>query len=100
MAAYGYGPVVHEILTSGVALINADSYAIFGLISRLADFHYRLDSDPARADAGKLQYDVHLSPPNAIVNALPFNRRRRKRANSSSQTKTPAGIDTLVNNKV
>jgi hypothetical protein len=52
----GYGWANVQFLTPAQSLLNAESYAYFGLLARLGDRGFKLVSD-AGAVAGKLEYN-------------------------------------------
>lgn len=69
--AYGYDEVTKGIQHRNDAMMNADTYAMFGLSARLADFRGRLRSEPSLAEQGYLVYDASLLPPNPSLAMLP-----------------------------
>ena len=69
--AYGFDRVANKIQTTAGALINADTFAMFGVFARFADFLYRLGPTAQDRHDGVLVFDSNLPPPSNELSKIP-----------------------------
>ena len=65
---------MNEVQSSVDALRNADTYALFGLFARFADFNYRLSDEPGERRDGVIVYDTQILPPDDRLNTIVTDR--------------------------